>query len=95
MTDCLSLQPGHPLEHINTPWDAPAPQWVHPGGELDEEFSYPGNRTAAKGWDGLQFGPEMSGFGRIFSTMKLPLNASLLPVEFVTDEAEVRLSVLP
>ena len=50
------------------PWDAAPPSWAHPPGALAEEFAYAGNRTAAKGWSGLQYGPELSGFARCVAT---------------------------
>jgi hypothetical protein len=48
-----------------------------------------GNRTAERGWTGLQFGPEGPEFGRLYGMTKLPLNASLLPMwaPGVTDTA--------
>ena len=79
--------PGH-CGRGDVPWDGPPPPPGYSSGALDVQWSYPGNRTAAHGWSsGLQFGPEMSGFGRVFSMSKKPLNASLLPREFVVDEA--------
>eukprot|EP01050_Picozoa_sp_SAG11_P010060 SAG11_NODE_989_length_6272_cov_18.066256_1_plen_653_part_10 len=66
-------------------WDAPHQQ--HPAGSLDQKFAYPSNRTGAD-WSGLQFGPEISGFGREWTFAKMSLNASLLPRAFVKDEAE-------
>lgn len=68
-------------------WDVAPPTWAHPPGALADEYAYPGNRTA-KGWDGLQYGPELSGFGRLYGMVHKQLNASLLPSEFVVDEAE-------
>jgi hypothetical protein len=68
-------------------WDTPKPSWQHPGGELDGRYAYPGNRTS-EDWSGLQYGPEISGFGRDFSFAKKPLNMTLLPRQFVTNEAE-------
>jgi hypothetical protein len=56
-------------------------------GALGDEFAYSGNRTAARGWSGLQYGPEMSGFSRMYGMSKQPLKASLLPKAFVIDEA--------
>ena len=48
-----------------------------------------GNRTAERGWTGLQFGPEGPEFDRLYGMTKLPLNASLLPMwaPGVTDTA--------
>ena len=72
-----------------SPWNPPLPAWAHPPGALADEFSYPNNRTASQGWDGLQFGPEGPEFGRLYGMTKLPLNSSLLPMwaPAVSDQA--------
>ena len=77
--------PGCDWRSVN-PWDTPLPAWAHPPAPLADEFAYPDNRTAAKGWSGLQYGPMMSGFGRMYAMAKTPQNASLLPRPFVLDE---------
>ena len=72
---------------VQQSWDPPKQPWQQPTGDLDRRYAFPGNRTG-KDWSGLQFGPEISGFGREWTFAKMPLNASLLPRAFVKDEAE-------